>query len=717
MRLLYVKMVNFMGYVGEHTLALDGLGLTQIAGVNLDDPGNDSNGAAKTTILEAITWCLFGEGLPRRSGNSEKGISGDEVCNDRLANQCSVEVQLEDEGTSPPTVIGVMRWRKWKEGKLKRSSGVSIRVGEEAGSEAYLDVSEGDRRIRNVLGITREIWCRAVVFGQESAFNFCDATTKDRSEILTTVLGLEALDRWLGMARDERTGLRERLAGQEGELTVHRTVLAGLEAERPDLVREQWEVDRARRLSESDARLAQVSAAGQAAKAGVTGEAEQRAQFAAAEQAYNAAVGELGSAQRQESVSGIEERVERARGALSLAQRASALCQAPIAALDRLAGIATCPSCYQTIPEARRLELRQFHAGPWRVAEAAEKAAQEDLFREVVEHGRLVREASASAAVERNRLALALATARMARDQAAARVAALDRAVAEVSRLRREWSLGKEARDRLAAEPNPYTRMVETHAARLRQAAESVVEAGRAIEGTASEIALLNWWEEELPRFRTWLFDSVVDALAAEANRWLAVLSGGVIWVGITTIRELKSGDRRDELDVQVYRANPDGIILARPYRLWSGGEKRRIALAVDLGLSRLMAGRAAKAYSFCAFDEIDRHLDALGREGLREVLNQLHEERETVLVISHDQEFKASFCKEIIVTKQNGQSRFEVREAARSVLGSGDAQRSESVLGVDGGDQQPRIRKRSARRKGAAGTSRGVDSDKGGDS
>lgn len=702
MRLLYVKLINFMGYVGEHTLALDGLGLTQIAGVNLDDPGNDSNGAAKTTILEALTWCFFGEGLPRRSGNSEKGVSGDEVCNDRLGAQCQVEVQLEDEGTSPPTVIGVVRWRKWKEGRLKRSNGVSLRVGEDTGAEIYLDVSQGDRRIETVLGITREIWCRAVVFGQESAFNFCDATTKDRSEILTTVLGLEALDRWLGMARDERTELRERLAGQEGELTVHRAVLSGLEAETPNQAAEAWEADRLRRLAEADGRLAQVADAGRAAKEGMVGEEGLRAAWQAADQAYNGVVDAQGRVLRLEVPNEDVARVQRAREALATAQRASAMAGAPVAALVRLAGTPRCPTCYQGVPEERRLELMQHYSGPAAAAQVAEKGAQAELAAAVMEHDRIAAAAAQTERTERERLGVKLATARMARDQAAARVAALDRAGAEVARLRREWSVGKEARDRLAAEPNPYARAVEQHAERVRQAARNVAEAEQTIAATEAEIALLNWWEAELPRFRTWLFDSVVDVLAVEANRWLAVLSGGVIWVGITTVRALKSGDQRDELDVQVYRANPDGTILSRPYRLWSGGEKRRIALAVDLGLSRLLAGRASKPYRFTALDEIDRHLDARGREGLRAVLEELRAERETCLVITHDPEFRATFDRTIRVTKQGGASRFEV------IDGSGESRamvQGDPAVGPGRPEgDPPRGRRRGGARKNPAG-------------
>jgi DNA repair exonuclease SbcCD ATPase subunit len=136
-------------------------------------------------------------------------------------------------------------------------------------------------------------------------------------------------------------------------------------------------------------------------------------------------------------------------------------------------------------------------------------------------------------------------------------------------------------------------------------------------------------------------------------------MSGGVIWIKISTqVKKIKG--LKDELGVEVFRWMPDGTVVSRPYRVWSGGEKRRIALAVDLGLSRLMALRAAKAYRFLGLDEIDRHLDERGREGLRMVLEELRTERDSVLCITHDQAFRASFDGEIRVTKQGGKSRLE---------------------------------------------------------
>jgi DNA repair exonuclease SbcCD ATPase subunit len=212
----------------------------------------------------------------------------------------------------------------------------------------------------------------------------------------------------------------------------------------------------------------------------------------------------------------------------------------------------------------------------------------------------------------------------------------------------------------LAGETNPHLVAQQTHEAVVQANFDQCAALTHDQESAAKSLEIRLWWEKELPRFKTWLFDSIVDVLAAEANRWLGIMSGGVIWIQITTTKKLAKGVK-DELDVQIFRWQPDGTITSRPYRIWSGGEKRRVALAVDLGLSRLMAQRAAKAYRFIALDEVDRHLDDRGREGLKQVLDELRSEKDTVLTISHDPSFRASFDREITVTKFGGKVRVEM--------------------------------------------------------
>jgi len=653
MKLLDIAIEGFMGFTGAVKLALDSLGLVHIAGANEDDPANDSNGSGKTTILEALTWCLFGEGLPRPSGNSEQGVRADEVLNDRRKKQCYVRVNLEDEDG---TAYGVARWRKYKgEGDSRQSSGVMLVVGGEPIQS--LDEKETNRLICLKLGLDRDIWCRGVVFGQEASFNFCEATAKDRTAILTTVMGLETIDTWLERCRDEKRALTTKMAESGGKLEIARQGLQRAEQESPEAQQQQWEVDRAATLQAIESDLTAIANEGTSLVATLT----------ELETAGRPAVAAFPDPPSDEAVRAAERAMQEASVKTGVLRTEHDVLKRRVAQLESMQ-IGECPTCLQPITAEHRdpclgaaresvasLINGQMWIEAWGAFEQAQKAyaAAQDAYK--------------AGHAETRRLS---EEAQRTQQQALQWDNSVQALKNQIEHGRKRWTAEAARKRQVQQQSNPFGELVAKHQEQLEQLRWELVALEDEQKGIGEALDICLWWEKELPRFRTWLFDAVVDTLAAEANRWLRIMSGGVIWVQISTTKQV--GKRlRDELDVQVYRWQPDGSVTTRSYRTWSGGEKRRVALAVDLGLSRLLADRASKAYRFLALDEIDRHLDSQGREGLRQVLDELRREKETLLVITHDPEFRASFDTEVLVTKRAGVSDLEVRGAQAESSGA----------------------------------------------
>jgi DNA repair exonuclease SbcCD ATPase subunit len=693
MKLLSLALENFMGLTGQHELALDGLGLVHVAGRNEDDPGNNSNGSGKSTVLEALTWGLFGEGLPRPQGNSEQGIRADEVLNDRLGKQCKVIVSLADGDQS----YTIERWRKWKVGsKGRQSTGVKLAIdGDDhiaVDEKQALDEKETNRLICQALGITHEIWCRGVVFGQESSFNFCDATNKARTDILTTVMGLEEIDQWLEKCRDEKRALTNKMAECGGKLEILRSALIQAEANDPQKRHDEWDIARSEAVRVLVGRKNEITEQGKSLKAqldampvpqeipapnhqmipppnisaiAVDDADVQRAKEAAdqAQSAFNIASAEA----------------HRTQGSLQAAQVA-------LDQLDRFHQQASCPTCGQAITaehkavcraEAHRVwgQANSVAATAQAASEAAEQAsvrARSVLSEAAAEYQAAYQDSQAEIRRLQQQHQDQVQAQQQIQQQYQQQVQAQqklgrDRSQVEqqLAVMRADWaSIDQQIQAKLA-EQNPHGAAIAEHQASLETARRAIATAEQEQRSIGHALEICIWWEKELPRFRTWMFDSIVDVLAAEANRWLGVMSGGVIWIQITTAKQVAKR-LKDELDVQIYRWQPDGSITCRPYRVWSGGEKRRVSLAVDLGLSRLMAQRASKAYRFIALDEVDRHLDDRGKDGLRQVLDELRAEKDTCLTITHDPSFRASFDTEILVTKARGQTQMEIRDAGQ---------------------------------------------------
>ena len=704
MKPVQVRIENFMGIRGEHTIDLANQGMLHIAGRNEDDPGNDSNGSGKSTILEAITWCIFGKGLPRPQGNSEKGVAADEVLNDTLKKQCKVALDLSEGDTT----YTVERWRKWKpEKKGKATNGVRLWINsaEPEGIEA-LDEAETTRLITEHLGISYDIWSRGVVFGQESQFNFCDATAAQRSEILTTVRALEEIDTWMRKCRDEKGALGTKAAEQGGRVSVLEANLVQLRSDNPQARVDAWEADRQRRLADLHAKRDAAEAQGKAKKAeldavvlgppppepATTMPPEPPPPPAVVEPPPPPEPPPVDQNFLQAAHGAWQERVAEQTAAEARVKAA----QATIKQVGEVNSLSTCPTCRQGIQDAHKDACMKAAQSELVAAQAALEAAQQavrgtrsgyEQIQAQVQERIVERTAAIQAAQLAHRAQVAqLHEARNAQiaQQQAARASQVAEAQAalrawqeamrayqerqrqrqgievEYQKARAEWKQAVTDAALVAVEVNPHAEQAAQHAARV-EAAEKELEAAKGEQrriARAQDVCL--WWEKELPRFKTWLFDAVVDELASEANRWLKIMAGGVIWIEITTQKQVGK-NLRDELDVKIYRWNSDGTTTCRPYRIWSGGEKRRVALAVDLGLSRLMSRRASKPYSFLALDEIDRHLDAKGREGLRLVLAELRHEKETTMVITHDPEFRASFDAELTVTKARGTTSMEL--------------------------------------------------------
>ena len=91
------------------------------------------------------------------------------------------------------------------------------------------------------------------------------------------------------------------------------------------------------------------------------------------------------------------------------------------------------------------------------------------------------------------------------------------------------------------------------------------------------------------------------------------------------------------------------------PYEFWSGGESRRIDLAIMMSLHDLYTTIYGRQTSLLCFDEVISSLDARGIEDFVELVNSLLSDKNgpgTIFIISHRSEMADMFPNKILVTK-----------------------------------------------------------------
>jgi DNA repair exonuclease SbcCD ATPase subunit len=165
-----VSITNFLSIGSVEHFPLDQEGIYLVLGQNLDDPKSSSNGAGKSSLLESITWALYGK-LPRF--DSRQGTS-DDVVNDAFGKDCSVTVVL----TVGDKKYEITRYRKHSKyggnGVLIFENGVNI--------TRHTTAREGGNNdlILDIVKVPYEVFSSTLIIGQglQSRFSILDDTQK-----------------------------------------------------------------------------------------------------------------------------------------------------------------------------------------------------------------------------------------------------------------------------------------------------------------------------------------------------------------------------------------------------------------------------------------------------------------------------------------------------------------------------------------------------------
>jgi exonuclease SbcC len=148
------------------------------------------------------------------------------------------------------------------------------------------------------------------------------------------------------------------------------------------------------------------------------------------------------------------------------------------------------------------------------------------------------------------------------------------------------------------------------------------------------------------------VIENALAELQSEVQRQLEIMTDGAVMVEFRTQKELKSGKMSDTLDILV--SDREGI---RDFNLYSGGERMRVALAIRLGLSKLLSRRAGKRFDILIIDEIS-DLDIHGMGKFVELIHQVAQDYKQIFVVSHIDELKDRFQQVIQVVKDKNGSK-----------------------------------------------------------
>lgn len=195
-----LQVQGFLSYQDKNIINFDNIDIACISG---------SNGAGKSSLLDAITWALFGEARRKDDSVINHQAGSAEVILDFLYENVLYRVQ-----------------RIKKKDETTRLE-FFLRTGDETWkplTEATLRATE--ERIRQILRLDYETFINASFFLQGKADEFAKQRPGDRKRILSSILGLEIWEKYKDEAARRRRLAELELSGVDAQIKEIDTELA-----------------------------------------------------------------------------------------------------------------------------------------------------------------------------------------------------------------------------------------------------------------------------------------------------------------------------------------------------------------------------------------------------------------------------------------------------------------------------------------------------------
>lgn len=601
-----MKMSNFMQFEDAQA-EFDNKGLVLIEGFNHDDVSTDSNESGKSTIADALLWCLF--------DRTTKGLGKDEVIR-WGSTEAHVLVSLEVDGVA----YSISRSRK------KGKQVLRIFDAEEK------DITPHDQRtatetVANILGVSYEQFMLLVVMAQGFDTKFSALNDTDRKETLEAFLGLGVYDKARILVMDS---IRE--LDMEARTIDDRALRAGSAKHTAEAQLNIANQERDRAAAEDRDERVRLETEISQAEAYVP---QWRVTITAADKNYYDAAQAAKAADRaaSDAKSLFEHRKsDYDRMTAEYSKQHELLAQYQTAQL-------TCPTCQQALPESQR-----------QAAVDRQTQVLTELYADLSRR-----------AEELNTLSEQLLPA----DEEAKRAhEALRAANDELRNLTSQFAALDAHLKSLRSQHEKTANTVERFDLLIRKS-EEVIAAATAdmTRAQADKIAYqqkrheLSFWLEayEPTGIRSHLLRTVVNYLNDYLHSMSQTITGGTWTVQLSSTRELKSKKEAvNKLDILVL---PRG----ESYKSGSGGKRRKIDLLLNLAVARLAHKTSGFSCNIRIADEVLDNLDFTASQYALRLLDDMTAEGGTILLISHDDRIKSTIPNVWTVTRRGGVSTLEV--------------------------------------------------------
>ena len=622
----YISLENFFRVTKKVKLSLDEAGLFLIEG---------ENGVGKSTIFEAIVWCLWGKTV--------RGYTGDQIVNRTVGKNCYTKLCISDKATT----YEVTRYRKHKEHK----NGLFFHRVEKDGTLVDLtqkSIADTESKIETLLGIDYETFIHGPMMPKGSFKKFSEMTDAEIKSTLENVIQTKSLSVALDITKTRLNKCIDKIAFAKNNLS---NLIANSNKVTLDL--DNYAVldrDFDKKNKDKIAGLIEVVK-------------ESKSTLVMYEEELNTVVELKKNDTFSEELAKAEEILSKYSKAIDTKNNASLV---EIATLGRrirevkevikenedskhnIDSIEVCPTCLQDIDKnfkTRRLKeidenIVQLEEKVLKL-EAQKAGLAKILDKDTSKSNDLIDKFSKNIIQLKNK------------------VNEFNREVAKEDFLKQKirWVSNKLSDDMALLvttkkECSPYKDIIANLNTSLNKYENDIKSAEEELVILDTEKAQLEFWKFGFGNqgLKSSILDVVIPYMNQRASEYSQLLTGGDMAIEFHSKIQLKSGEFRDKFYIDVkYRNGAESYIGS------SSGEKARVDLILNFTLSDLVSARAMKAYPQRFFDEPFESLDEAGVDSVINLLTKMTNDSHSIFVISHEGHLKSLFDRTISIRKENG--------------------------------------------------------------
>lgn len=639
-----LSIKNFL-VIGEAEVDLHNCGLTLIEGRNEDDESANSNGAGKSSLVDALCWCLYGV--------TGRGVSGDAVINKKAKKECHVGVEVWTEGLN---CYYIERGRK--SSRIGNNLIVQhiIVDGNDVGSGCELTkttVADTQAVVNDLLGCSYEIFTSSIYAVQEKMPDLPALTDKNLKTLIEEAAGIDKLQRASEIAHAKyqdcvrlTTETQGKIENLTSELSNNKKLLDDVVYERETHIRNAT-IERAQQLRYKDLLESELKKASALPVEAVEAIEKKKSEIQAKIDEYSFI--EAKGAEKQRLAMSAQSHCVMTKKEIEKEKEKIADLNKEINNLEAKIGT-HCSECGK-VYQAEDLETAK-KAIETQIANKTKEVLKqiEDFKNQVAEAKVLAKDAEdfkkSMPSVTKLMSAMNELNERLKKNQDVQ--FQIDTQKRELQNLKKTIEATEEV---TVKGETPYNKTIKTLEESIAKLEKDKKERESEHEKYAEQQKIAEAVDELYSRkgIRAHILDTVTPFLNERTAFYLNTLSDGEITATWQTLTKTAKGDFKEKFSIDV-----QSVKGANCFAGLSGGEKRKVRVATSMALQDLVASRAKKPIDLYIADEVDHALDASGLERMMSILEEKAKQFGTALVISHNS-LRDWIDNSIVVTKRDG--------------------------------------------------------------